>query len=97
VIFHCEILITIRFNEYIQAYELRFSGTKTNVNIEDLSDPLSISINKNIRNEKYVILRYLILVILYLSYVLDTMYFLNSNKNKNMYFSEFVILTNLNC
>jgi len=69
VIFHCEILATIGFNEHIQAYELRFSGTKTNVNIEDLSDPFLISINKNIRNEKYVILRYanLILIILYLS------------------------------
>jgi len=60
VIFHCEILTTIGFNEHIQAYELKFFGTKTNVNIEDLSDPLPISINKNIRNEKYVILRYAI-------------------------------------
>ena len=60
VIFHCDILTTIGFNEHIRAYEVRFSGIKTNVNIEDLSDLLQISLHKNIHNEKYVILRNLI-------------------------------------
>ncbi|KYM98114.1 hypothetical protein ALC62_11187 [Cyphomyrmex costatus] len=60
VIFHCDILTTIGFNERIRAYEIRFSGIKTNVNIEDLSDPFPISLHTNIHNEKYVILRYAI-------------------------------------
>lgn len=60
VILYCEILITIGFNEHIRGYEIEFSGLKTNVNIEDLIDPLPISVYKSISNEKYVLMRYAI-------------------------------------
>jgi len=61
VIFHCDILTTIGFNEHIRAYEVRFSGIKTNVNIEDpLPINLHENVHENIHNEKCVILRYAI-------------------------------------
>lgn len=60
VILYCEILINIGFNEHVRAYEVDFSGIKKNVNIEDIIDPLPLSIHKSISNEKYVLMRYTI-------------------------------------
>lgn len=55
VILYCEILTTIGFNEHIRTYEVTFSKTKTNINIEDLSDPFPMSLHANNNNEKYVL------------------------------------------
>lgn len=60
VILYCEILITIGFNEHVRAYEVSFSGKKTHVYIEELSDPLPMNLHKNIYNENYVIPRYVL-------------------------------------
>jgi len=58
VILYYEILITVGFTEHIRGYKIRFSGTKTYVYIEELSNPLPINSHKNIYNENYVIPRY---------------------------------------